>query len=304
MNSLITYSVRRVIKLNQPLLLRVQNPRQIRLLEPLLKYGLVLPARANAKVISLNERPAIRLCNLRRDTLPRILVYLHGGGYAVGSPHTHKGFAARLMQAAGCQRAYLPYYRLAPEYPYPTGLEDIFEFWKAVCDVYPNHELILAGESAGAGLCLALFQQIRHHQLRHPNRIFLHSAWLDLGLTGDSYDDLQLDDGFLGRHPQRKAWLHEIFARHYLGLCNSDDPLVSPIHMDVSQLPPLLIQVATNEVFLADSRRLAERCQAQQIDCLLSVWPNLWHAFGLFAPWLPDANKAIQEAGEWIRTKR
>lgn len=236
MNSLITHSVRRMMKLQQPLLLRLRHPRQIRLLEPLLKYGLVLPRHCHAKDIHIKQHPAIQLSNLSSDTAHRILVYLHGGGYAVGSPHTHKSFAARLMQAAGCERAYVPYYRLAPKYPYPTALNDVLGFWQALCERYPNHELVLAGESAGAGS-----SQV-------------------------------------------------------------DDPLVSPVHMDVSQLPPLLIQVATHEVFRADSYRLYERCKAQQIDCRLSVWPHLWHAFGLFAPWLPEANQAIQEAGEWIQT--
>lgn len=304
MNSLITYSVRHVMRLQQPLLLRLQHPRQIRLLEPLLKHGLVLPKNCSAKNIELNQRPAIQISNLRPQTVPRILVYLHGGGYAVGSPHTHKGFAARLMHASDCERAYVPYYRLAPKYPYPTALNDVFGFWQALCERYPDHELILAGESAGAGLCLALFQQIRSHQLRHPDRLFLHSPWLDVGLTGDSYHDLQLNDGFLGRHPQRIEWLHRMFSSHYLGSSQVDDPLISPIHMDVSQLPPLLIQVTTHEVFRADSYRLNERCKAQQIDCSLSIWPNLWHAFGLFAPWLPEANQAIQEAGDWIKAVR
>jgi len=303
MNSLITSSVRRFIKLQQPLLLRLRDPRHIRLLEPLLRNALVLPARSESHDIVINQRRAIRIYNQRRHTSSRILIYLHGGGYAVGSPHTHKGFAARLMQAAGCQRAYLPFYRLAPEHPYPAGLDDIFEFWLSLCASYPDHELVLAGESAGAGLCLALFQKIQHHNLKRPNKIFLHSPWLDVGLSGDSYHDLRLNDGFLGRHPQRKAWLHRMFARHYLGLHDANDPLVSPIHMDVAQLPPILIQVATHEVFLADSQRLAERCQSQQVDCRLSIWPNLWHAFGLFAPWLPEANQAIQEAGKWIRTE-
>lgn len=302
MNSLITHSVRRMMKLQQPLLLRLRHPRQIRLLEPLLKYGLILPRHCHAKDIHIKQHPAIQLSNLRSDTARRILVYLHGGGYAVGSPHTHKSFAARLMQAAGCERAYVPYYRLAPKYPYPTALNDVLGFWQALCERYPNHELVLAGESAGAGLCLALFQQIRSHVLRHPDKIFLHSSWLDVGLSGDSYHDLRLNDGFLGRHPQRKEWLHQMFSSHYLGSSQVDDPLVSPVHMDVSQLPPLLIQVATHEVFRADSYRLYERCKAQQIDCRLSVWPHLWHAFGLFAPWLPEANQAIQEAGEWIQT--
>lgn len=302
MNSLITSSLRRVIQLQRPLLMRLRDPRQIRLLEPLLRYVLVLPTRCEAQEITLNHRSAIRLHNQRPHMTSHILIYLHGGGYAVGSPHTHKGFAARLMQAAECQSAYLPYFRLAPEHPYPAALEDVFDFWRAVCARYPHHELILAGESAGAGLCLALFQKIQQHQLKSPSKIFLHSPWLDVGLTGDSYHDLQLDDGFLGKHPQRKAWLHRLFSRHYLGAHDASNPLISPIHMDVAQLPPLLIQVGTQEVFLADSQRLAERCQAAQIDCRLSVWPHLWHAFGLFAPLLPEAKLAIQEAGEWITT--
>lgn len=304
MNSLITHSVRRVMKLQQPLLLRLRHPHQIRLLEPFLKYGLVLPNHCNSTDIQINKHPAILLNNLRPNTAPRILVYVHGGGYTAGSPHTHKSFAARLMQAAGCERAYVPYYRLAPKYPYPTALNDVFDFWQAICESYPDHELILAGESAGAGICLALFQQIRSQHLRHPDKIFLHSPWLDVGLSGDSYEDLSLNDGFLGRHPQRKAWLYQMFSSHYIGSSQVDDPLVSPIHMDVSQLPPILIQVATHEVFRADSYRLAERCKAQQIDCHLSVWPYLWHAFGLFAPWLPEANQAIHEAGEWMKTQR
>ncbi len=303
MNSLITASVRSALKLLQPMLMRLRDPRQIRLLEPWLKFALVLPARSDAQQITLNHMPAIKLHNQRRRVAPRILIYVHGGGYAVGSPHTHKGFAARLMQAGECQCAYMPFYRLAPEHPYPAGLEDVFAFWQAVSARYPDHELILAGESAGAGLCLALFQKLQHHHLTYPHKIFLHSPWLDIGLAGDSYHDMRLNDGFLGRHPERVAWLHRIFARHYLGQHDAADPLVSPVYMDVTQLPPVLIQVSTHEVFLADSQRLAERCIAAHVDCRLSIWPNLWHAFGLLAPWLPDANRAVVEAGLWIKTR-
>jgi acetyl esterase/lipase len=285
--------------------MHVRDPRPIRLLvEPVLRYGLVLPSGCEAQQTTLDQSTVIRIRNQRAQAASRILIYVHGGGYVFGSPHTHKGYAARLMHAGACQYAYLPFYGLAPEHPYPAGIEDLLVFWRSICARYPDHELILAGESAGAGLCMALFQKLRHHHLKYPSKIFLHSPWLDLGLTGASYDDLGLNDGFLGRHPQRKAWVHRVFARHYLGSHDPSDPLVSPVHMDVAQLPPLLIQVAAQEIFLADSQRLAERCQAQQIDCQLSVWHNLWHAFGLFAPWLPEANLAIREAGKWIRRDR
>lgn len=303
MNSLCAQAFKQVLRLQQPILFSIRHPHQLVRFEPLLVRLLRLPTQIKQTEQLISHQRVMVLRNQRDDTHPaRVLVYLHGGGYNVGSPNTHKVFAARLMQAAQLHTTYLPYYRRAPEHPFPAALDDVLAVWRELIARHPNDQIILAGESAGGGLCLALCQQARQLDLRLPDRLYLHSPWLDVGLTAERYTDLRHHDAFLGRHPQRQQWLHRVFARHYIGTATPNNPLLSPIYLDPTGFPPLLIQTGSEEVFLQDSQTLSARYNSAGLRCTLEVWHGMWHAFAFLAPpWLPEANQAIRRVGQWLK---
>lgn len=291
------------LRSQQPLLRRMRHPRHVALVEPALEALMPLPAGCRSREETMGGRRVLVIENRRAGAhLDRVLVYIHGGGYNVGSPYTHRSMAARLMLAGRFSRLYIPSYRLAPAHPYPAGLDDLTAFWNALTERHAGKEIGLAGESAGAGMSLALCQRLRDGRLPLPQRVFLHSPWLDVGLSGKSYHDPDHYDAFLGHHPRRRDWLHQVFARHYLGKADPAHPLVSPVHADPLGLPPLYIQAGEEEIFLDDSRTLAARSAEVGAECELEVWPGMWHAWGMLAPFIPEANRALRRAGRWLAT--
>lgn len=230
------------------------------------------------------------------------LVYVHGGGFATGSPETHCGFAARLMQAGRFESLVMPRYRLSTQEPWPAALDDVYALWEAlVAERGGAQGIALAGESAGANLCLALCVRERARSGPLPARVYLHSPWLDVSLSGASYRDRAIDDGFTGRHAQRHEWLHTVFAKHYAGASDPRDPEMSPVFADLRGLPALYVDSGERELFRDDVSTLRERCAAAGTPCEVHVWPGMWHAFGLLAPLLPEANRAIARAGRFLR---
>lgn len=292
---------RQFLRTQQPVLRLMRHPSHVALVEPALTALTPLPPGCSLKTERIAGRRVLVVHNQQMvGGDDRSLVYLHGGGYNVGSPWTHRAFAARLMQAGGFARVYIPSYRLAPKHPYPAGLEDMHGVWRALQERHPVSGLLLAGESAGAGLSLALCQVLRNHGEPLPERVFLHSPWLDVGLSGRSYHDDGHYDAFLGRHPGRRTWLDRVFARHYRGGGDPTDPLMSPMHADPSGLPPVYAQVGSEEIFLDDSRTLEYRFRTHGVPCHLEVWQGMWHAWGMLAPLIPEANEALTRGGRWL----
>lgn len=301
MNSLTARLIKKALRLQRPLLRQVSHPGQIAPLQILLEKIAVLPARSRAERITVAGIPALKIHNQRSDRRRgTLLVYIHGGGFNLGSPDSHRAFAARLMQAGQFAAVYMPRYRLAPRHPWPAGLQDVTAVWKALQQQHPDARICLAGESAGANLCLALTLTLRDQRARLPQRVYLHSPWLDVSLSGDSYRNLALEDGFIGTHPRRREWLELVFSRHYAAQHDPRHPHISPLFADLTGLPPLYLQTGAKEIFLADSHTLQARCSNAGVACELEVWPGLWHGFALFAPLLPEANQAIARAGRWL----
>ena len=228
----------------------------------------------------------------------KIMIYLHGGGYVVGSPATHRSLVARLAKSCSIRALSLDY-RLAPEYPFPAALEDSLAVYHEITNHgIPPENIILAGDSAGAGLALATLISLRDNHRPLPKMALCISPWTDLALTGESIKTCADIDPYI-------SYESLTLNAHYLGKpeLNNDprSPLISPLYADFTGLPPLLIHVGTDEVLLSDSTRLAEQANNAGVDVTLKIWDDMWHDFHMWAPYLPEANQAIEEISGFVR---
>ena len=225
----------------------------------------------------------------------RAVLYLHGGGYVIGSINTHRRLAYDISAASGA-RVLVIDYRLAPEHPFPAAVEDAAKAWRWLLQQgFAAHRLAIAGDSAGGGLTLATLVNLRDQKLGLPACAVAISPWVDLEVVGNSIttraaqDPMVQKDGLL--------WM----AGLYLNGKNAKTPLAAPLHADLKGLPPILIQVGTAETLLDDSTRIAEKLHAAGVDVRLAMWPNMLHVFPLFAPILSDGRDGCLEIGSFIR---
>jgi monoterpene epsilon-lactone hydrolase len=220
-----------------------------------------------------------------------LVILLHGGGYVAGCPITHRKMAAQLSDAAGVP-VLVPDYRLAPENPYPAGLDDALAVARAV-GTGPG--VALAGDSAGGGLAVALCLALRDAGAALPACAVLFSPWTDILARGASYAANATVDPSMNAGRLRDA------GRLYVGGGDPLDPLVSPLEADLAGLPPMLVQVGGAELMLDDSTVFAERLRAAGGVVACEVWPDLWHVFHNAAPRVPEAVEAIARAGAFLR---
>jgi epsilon-lactone hydrolase len=222
----------------------------------------------------------------------RVILWLHGGAYCMGSATGYRHFGAHLARVANA-RVILPDYRLAPEHPYPDAVDDACAAYLAL-RADGRETVILAGDSAGGGLAMATLLRLREQGHVLPAGCVLLSPWLDLTLSGSTLVSNADRDPLLSRAMLTGA------CRTYLNGADSSSELLSPLVADLSGLPPLLIQVGEREVLLDDSRRLAERGAAQGVQVTLQVEPAAPHVFQLFASFLPEARSALRRIGGFI----
>jgi len=225
----------------------------------------------------------------------RVLLYLHGGGYVVGSINTHRDLAGRLSRAA-VARVLLIDYRLAPEYPHPAAVEDATTAyrWLLHRGAIPTHTVI-AGDSAGGGLTVATLVALRDAGEALPAAGVCISPWIDLEGIGESMTTKTSVDPIV-QH-QGLVW----FANLYLGGADPRTPLAAPLYADLHGLPPLLVHVGTAETLLDDATCLAERAKTAGVDVTLDVWEEMIHVWHLFAALLPEGQQAIESVGAYIR---
>ena len=225
----------------------------------------------------------------------RAVLYLHGGGYAIGSLRSHRKLASDVSRAARA-RALLLDYRLAPEHPHPAALEDSVAAyrWLLGHGLEPSR-IAVAGDSAGGGLTVATLVALRDAGLDLPAAGVCISPWVDLSCTAASFTenadlDLMVSRALLER---MRSWY----------LCDLDPrtPLATPLHADLSGLPPLLIPVGGTQVLRDDAVALAERARAAGVDVTLEVWPEMIHVWHVFAGRVPEATEAIEEVGSFLR---
>jgi len=223
------------------------------------------------------------------------LFYLHGGGYVAGSPKTHRAFTARLALALNCE-VWVPDYRLAPEHPFPAGLHDAADVWTAFLQAHTGKKIQLGGESAGGGMSLALCYLLRERAVRLPDQLFLLSPWLDIRMAGDSYTRNNSRD-VIAKSPTTEMGC----ARHYAGEEARTHPLMSPLLGDPKGLPPTYVMVADTEIFEDDSRAFVIHAREAGVNVKFEVGHGLWHAWPLFAPFIPESTHSIRNLAHWIR---
>jgi monoterpene epsilon-lactone hydrolase len=228
-------------------------------------------------------------------TAERIILYLHGGGYTIGSVKTHRELISRLSRVAGA-RARAINNRLAPEHPFPAAVEDATTAyrWLLKNGMEPSR-IVIAGDSAGGGLTVAALVALRDAGDALPAAGVCLSPWVDMEGIGESATAKAEADPIV----QREHLLE--MAEAYLGGANPRTPLAAPLYADLAGLPPLLIHVGTAEVLLDDSVRLAERARAAGVDVVLEQWEDMIHVWHIFASILPEGQQALDRIGEFIR---
>jgi acetyl esterase/lipase len=221
------------------------------------------------------------------------LLYLHGGAYALGSINTHRELVARLARATKMRGLAIDY-RLAPEHPFPAAVKDATAayLWLVAQGVDPS-QIIIAGDSAGGGLALASLVALRDAGKPLPAGAVCISPWTDLALTGASIrSKAQVD-------PIMKPDSSERYARYYAGEHEVTSPLISPLYADLKGLPPLLIQVGTDEILLHDATRCAKKAREDGVDATLEVWDGMFHVFQMISL-LPETKEAVEHIGDFV----
>jgi acetyl esterase/lipase len=227
----------------------------------------------------------------------RVFLLLHGGGYSSGSPVTHRKLAANLALASRA-RVLTPAYRLAPEHPFPAGVDDAVEAyrWLLAQGIEPAN-IVIGGDSAGGGLALSTLVALRDAGTVLPRAAVLMSAWTDLTTSSPSHDTL----GDVDVQVTREGLLGA--GRIYIGDGDPADPRASTLFANLAGLPPLLLQVGGDETLLDDSRIVAERARAARVDVTFQVFEGMWHVFQFHAPEVPEARAAMEDIAAFIRAQ-
>ena len=237
----------------------------------------------------------LRPKNARKD---KVVLYLHGGAYVMGSPRTHRQLVSHMVRAAGVV-AVLPDYRLAPEHPFPAAIEDAVAVYSGLLESgFGAEDIIISGDSAGGALSVATLLQLRHAGIPMPAAAVLLSPFLDITGSGESATT----------RADRDPWfdiadLHVVAGYYCPDESEWKNPLVSPVFANVAGLPPMLIQVGDDEILLSDSTRLAEKLEAEGVEVELEVWPHMWHVFQMFIRKMPESGAAVRKIAAYIQKR-
>lgn len=217
------------------------------------------------------------------------------GARITQAPRAHRALAANIAYASRA-RALTIDYRLAPEHPYPAALTDAFSAyqWLLESGIRPE-QLVVTGDSAGGGLTIALLVALRERGIPMPAAAVVLSPWTDLTDSGESWQENAKADYMINGPKLKEA------ARLYLKDVSPRTPLASPVYANLHGLPPLLIQVGSEEVLLSDSMRLAENARLSGVDVTLDVWEGMQHVWQFAASLVPEARQAIEKIGEFVR---
>jgi monoterpene epsilon-lactone hydrolase len=253
----------------------------------------VMPEGSVAEPVAAAHVPAEWLYGPDADE-SRVLLYLHGGGYLLGSIATHRSLAARIAEAAGI-RALIIDYRLAPEHPFPSALEDAVAAYDFLLGQgFAPERIAIGGDSAGGGLAIATLVSLRDSSRRLPGATIALSPWTDLEATGESI--LTRADPMLGSKDDLLAT-----ASLYLNGADPRTPTASPLYADLAGLPAIAIQVGTAEKLLDDSTRIADRIRSAGGQVELEVFEDLIHVFQSLAPHVPESLEAIGKLGSFLK---
>lgn len=262
------------------------------------KLGAMMPVPAGVTVegVDLGGVAAERLVPDGADD-GAVVVYLHGGGYCIGGPDTHRPLCAHLALALRCPVVVLDY-RLAPEHPHPAAVDDAVAAVRALrAGGADPARLAVAGDSAGGGLTAVTSLVLRDAGEPVPAAAVLISPWTDVEGGSASYTSRADIDPFV--FPESLAEMRE----WYLGGHDPADPLVSPLRADLSGMPTTLIHVGDHERLLDDATGIGDRLAAAGVDVTVEVWPEMVHVWHFFAGRVPEADDAIAAIARWLRPR-
>jgi acetyl esterase/lipase len=227
----------------------------------------------------------------------RTILFLHGGSYTTGSIGSYRSLAANISLAAGARTLIIDY-RLAPEHPFPAAVEDAAAAYRWIVKGHAEPgRIVVAGDSSGGSLALALAVYLRDKGAPLPAGLVSIAPMTDLLMTGDTWSSNAKSDTVICPHKERT------FARMYLGGADPKNPYASPLYADLKGLPPIFIQVGTPEVLLSDSTRLAERAREAGVKVTVERWEGMQHDWHFTASLVPEGREAIARIGEFIRTE-
>jgi epsilon-lactone hydrolase len=228
----------------------------------------------------------------------RVLMFFHGGGYCSGSIVSHRRLVTEAGRAAG-MRTFAVAYRLAPERPFPAAYDDALTAWRFLRNEgIPSERIAVGGDSAGAGLAMALIGRLRDGHEELPVCAWLVSPWTDLTMSGSTFASKDSVDPII-----HKEYLYELVDAYLPAGMDRKNPRVSPLYADLTGFPPLLIQVGSAETLLDDATRLAKAAGAADVSVTLEIWPHMIHAWPLWNAHLEDGRRALASAGAFIRAQ-
>ena len=262
------------------------------------EVGGVWPVADDVELTAVDVNGAPGEYSIVRGSDPsRVLMFFHGGGYCSGSIKSHRRLVTEAGRAAKIRTVAVGY-RLAPEHPFPAAYDDALTAWRFLRDqgIAAAH-VAIGGDSAGAGLTLALISRLRDAHEELPACAWLVSPWTDLTMSSSSLVSKAAIDPLI-----HKEYLNELAEAYLPSGVGRKDPRVSPLYADLRGFPAMLIQAGSDETLLDDATRLAAQAGAADVAVTLEIWPHMIHAWPLWNAHLEDGRRALASAGSFIRS--
>ncbi|HEX2394722.1 MAG TPA: alpha/beta hydrolase [Bacteroidales bacterium] len=224
----------------------------------------------------------------------KLILYVHGGGYVSGSCSDHRSFVSKFAKYTGITNLIYEY-RLAPEFPFPAALDDSIEIYQwLLLSGYEPGDIVIAGESAGGGLTLAILLALKDRKIPQPKAAVAVSPWTDLTCSSDSY----LTKNRVSPAPIN-SW--NVFSRYYIGDNQSTNPLISPLFGDLKHLPPIFINSAVDDELYEDGEKFYLKAKESNVDITFRAGEGMVHCYPLLAPMFREATEAMNEIVLFIR---
>jgi acetyl esterase/lipase len=279
--------MKRTMPRGEDLIERRKQTDKLTEVQPLAKGVLLRPAEiANVPVESAYTE------NASED---KLILFLHGGGYHMGSIASYRYFASDMAKATGV-RVMTVEYRLSPENPFPAAIEDVIAVYRNLISggMLPKN-IVFAGNSAGGGLCLAASFALRDNAEALPAALILYSPWTDLTMSSASVKNNTAIDVLLIPEEQNIA------AQRYANGEDLRNPLISPLFGDFHGMPPILIHAGTDDIISDHSVNVAEKARTAGVDVILKMWKGMCHNFTIFERVIPEAKKSFCESAVYIK---
>jgi acetyl esterase/lipase len=261
------------------------------------EVGSVWPAAGDVKLTEVDVSGLPGEWSIAPSSDPsRVLMFFHGGGYCSGSILSHRRLVTEAGRAAGARTLAIAY-RLAPENPFPAAYDDALTAWRFLRNQgIPAAHIAIGGDSAGAGLTVALISRLHDAHEELPGCAWLISPWTDLTMSGSTLASKEAVDPLM-----HKTYLNELADAYLPPEMDRKDPRVSPLYADLKGFPPILIQVGSAETLLDDATRFAAVAGAADVRVNLEIWPQMIHAWPLWNAYLELGRRALASAGAFIR---